>query len=98
MVGLFVIALIAIGLGLFYWLNKREEGRAARGESKLATWRLAVASVFGLLALFSGGCSLLFLGSMDGQYVDFPAILIIGGIPFLIAGLIVWLSLRRGNG
>ena len=93
-----LLVLALIGIGLFLWLKSREDKRSEKGEKRLSTWRLVVASVFGLLALFSGGCSLLFLGSMDGQYVDFPAILIIGGIPFAIAVLVLWLSLRRGNG
>lgn len=92
-----LLVFVLIGIGLFLWLRSREDKRASAGETRLATWRLVLASVFGLVALFSGGCSLLFLGSMDGIYVDFPAILIIGGIPFAIAAILTWLFLRRGT-
>ena len=78
----------------------REQARAEKGEPRLATWRILIASFFGLVVLFSGGCSLLFLpDALSGnQYIDPIAVLIIGGIPFAIACFIVWLSLRRGNG
>jgi uncharacterized membrane-anchored protein len=95
--GLFILLLLAIGAGLFFWLRSREGKRLAAGQSVLATWRLVLASVFGLVALFAGGCSLLFVpDALKGnQYVDPVAILIVGGIPFAVAALIVWLSLRR---
>ena len=98
--GLFILLMLAIGVGLFFWLRSREGKRQAAGQTSLATWRLVIASVFGLVALFAGGCSLLFVpDALKGnQYVDPVAILILGGIPFVIAALIVWLSLRRGNG
>ena len=55
---------------------------------------------FGLVALFAGGCALVFLpDTMRGaQYIDLTTVLIVGGIPFAVALFIVWLSLRRGNG
>lgn len=95
--GLFILLMLAIGVGLFFWLRSREGKRQAEGQSTLATWRLVLASVFGLIALFAGGCSLLFVpDALKGnQYIDPVAILVIGGIPFAIAALIVWLSLRR---
>ncbi len=95
--GLFFLLMLAIGAGLFFWLNSREGRRQASGQTPLATWRLVFASIFGLAALFAGGCSLLFVpDAMQGnQYVDPVAILILGGIPFAIAMFIVWLSLRR---
>lgn len=96
----FLLGLLVCGAILFFVLQRREQGRAQRGETRLATWRLLLAAVFGLVVLFSGGCSLLFLpDAISGnQYIDPVAVLIIGGIPFAVAGLIVWLSLRRGNG
>ncbi len=98
--GLFILLMLAIGTGSFFWLKSREGNRQASGQTSLATWRLVVASVFGLVALFAGGCSLLFLPDAvkGNQYVDPVAILVLGGIPFAIAAFIVWLSLRRGNG
>jgi hypothetical protein len=92
------LVVLLLGIGVFLWLKAREDKRAAKGETRLATWRLVVASVFGLIALFSGGCSLFFLPNVGNQYVDPAAILIVGGIPFAIAAFILWLSLRRGNG
>lgn len=97
MIVVFFLGLLVCGGILFYVLQRREQGRAEKGESRLAAWRLVIASVFGLVMLFAGGCSLLFLpDALSGnQYIDPVAVLIIGGIPFLVAGLIVWLSLRR---
>lgn len=95
-----LLVLALVGVGLFMWLLTRERKRAEGGQSRLATWRLVIAAVFGLVALFSGGCSLLFVpAAIKGdQYVDPAAILVIGGVPFVVAALILWLSLRRGNG
>jgi hypothetical protein len=83
---------------VFLWLRAREQKRADKGEPVLAAWRLAFAAFFGLVALFSGGCSLLFLAETTNgnHYVDLPAVLIIGGIPFAAAVLLTWLFLRRG--
>lgn len=96
----FFWSLSSLVFGLFLWLKSREQKRGEAGQSRLATWRLVFASVFGLVALFSGGCSLLFVPSaiQGDQYVDSAAILVLGGIPFAVAAFIVWLSLRRGNG
>lgn len=96
----FVALVIGLAAVLFLWLYRREQTRIGQGETSLPTWRLVVAAVFGLLAMFSGGCSLLFLPEAisGNQYVDPVAILVIGGIPFVLAALIVWLSLRRGKG
>lgn len=98
--GLFILVLILIGGGIYYWLASREKKRVEAGQKRLATWRLLLASVFALVALFSGGCSLLFVPSAirGDQYVDPAAVLVLGGVPFAVAALILWLSLRRGNG
>lgn len=95
----FLFIFLLVGLGFFLWLRSREDRRAEKGETRLATWRLMLATVFGLIALFAGGCSLLFLPEAitGNQYVDPAAILIIGGIPFAIAALLLWLCLRRGD-
>ncbi len=96
---LLLVGFLLLGVGLFYWLRERERKRGADGQSRLATWRLVFASIFGLVALFAGGCSLLFVPDaiQGNQYVDPIAILVIGGIPFALAALLLWLSLRRGN-
>src|SRR5437764_14546289 len=56
-----------------------------------------------LIMLFSGSCTLLFLGSFlletqgGENYVTAPVILILGGPPFLV-GLAIWLlALRAGR-
>lgn len=96
----FILGLVVCGAILFFVLQRREQGLADKGSPRLATWRIILATVFGLVALFAGGCSLVFLpDALSGnQYIDPVAVLIIGGIPFAIACFIVWLSLRRGNG
>lgn len=90
------IIIVAAGL-LWLFFEHREKARAAAGKSRLATWRLAIASLAVLIAIFSGGCSLVFLPEAvtGNQYIDPVAILIIGGIPFAIAVLIWWLCMRR---
>jgi uncharacterized membrane protein len=94
-----IFLVVAIGAGLFYWLNTREKKRVESGQSRLATWRLVLATLFGLVALFAGGCSLALIPSaMRGdQYVDSGAILVLGGVPFAVSAFIWWLSLRRGK-
>ena len=92
-----IIVLLAVGIGLFLWLRSREQGRAAAGQPRLATWRVLLAAFAALVMLFSGGCSLLFMPAAvrGDQYVGFSAILVMGGIPFAIALLVWWLSMRR---
>lgn len=94
-----VLPALLIGSGIFYWLSQREKRRVADGQPRLAPWRLVFAALFGLVALFSGGCSLFF--SLDAlksnPYVTFPAIMIVGGIPFVISIFLWWLSMRRGK-
>ena len=97
--GLLIICIfLLIGAGIFLWLNAREKTRAEKGEPRLAVWRLLLASVFGLVALFSGGCALFFLPSAikGDQYVDFTVVSILGGIPFAVAALFVWLLSADG--
>ncbi|MFO1034824.1 MAG: hypothetical protein U1E15_12400 [Hyphomicrobiales bacterium] len=94
---LYICIFLLIGAGIFIWLNAREKTRAEKGETRLAAWRLLLAAVFGLVALFSGGCSLLFLPSAfrGDQYADFAVIGVLGGIPFAVAALLIWLLLHR---
>jgi hypothetical protein len=67
---------------------------------RLPIWRVIVAVVFGLLAVFSGGCSLLFIPDVlrGNQYIDWSVVAVVGGVPFVISAVIVWLSLRAGKG
>ena len=99
MFGGFEFVFLFLGIGIFLWLMSREKKRAEKGESRLANWRLVLATIFAMVALFSGGCSLLFIpDAIKGtQYVDPAAVLIIGGVPFAIAVLLLWLSLKRRN-
>jgi hypothetical protein len=94
----FILLFLLLGVGLFLWLRSREQQRATTGKSRLATWRLALASLAALVTIFAGGCSLIFLpDALSGnRYIDPTAVLVIGGIPFAIAAFIWWLSLRRG--
>jgi hypothetical protein len=88
---------VVIGAACFAWLYSRENKLAASGESRLATWRLFLATLFGLIALFSGGCSLAFLPSAlrGDPYVPIMLVLVIGIFPCALAVLFWWLSLRR---
>jgi uncharacterized membrane protein YbhN (UPF0104 family) len=96
---LFLLAFLFLGVGIFYWLRERERKREAAGLPRLATWRLVFASAFALIALFSGGCSLLFVPDAvrGNQYIDPTAVLVIGGIPFAVAVVLLWLFLLRGK-
>jgi hypothetical protein len=93
------IVFLLLGVGFFLWRLSREKAIAAAGGTRIAGWRLVIASFMLLVLIFSGGCSLMFMpDAISGnQYVDPVAILVIGGIPFAIALLIFWLSLRRGT-
>ncbi len=94
------LVLILAGIGFFVWLNGREGKRQADGQPRLATWRLLLAALFGMTVLFSGGCSLIFVAdSLNGnQFVGPGIVFLLGGIPFLLACLFLWLCLRRGIG
>ncbi|NJM29663.1 MAG: hypothetical protein HC855_05795 [Rhizobiales bacterium] len=94
---LFILLFLLLGVGVFLFLRSREQQRAGKGQPVLATWRLALASFAALVLLFSGGCSLVFLPEAvtGNPYIDPMAILMIGGVPFAVALLIWWLSMRR---
>jgi hypothetical protein len=93
----FVLALLLFGVLLWALLDWRERRRATAGQPRHSPLRLVFAAAALLTLLFSGGCSLLFGFHADGQYVDWPAVLIIGGPPFVIGLLVFWLVMRRGN-
>ena len=97
--GGFEFVFLFLGIGIFLWLMSREKKRAEKGASRLPNWRLVFATLFALVALFSGGCSLLFVpDALRGtQYIDPAAVLIIGGVPFAISVLLLWFSLKRRN-
>lgn len=83
-------------VGVLWWLLERHERRrAADGKPRHSGGRLLLASAAILLALFAGGCSLLFGLNADGQYVNGATIAIIGGIPFLVGLLWSRVTLAR---
>jgi hypothetical protein len=85
----FVIIGPLLLIGVLWWLlNRHENRRAGEGKPRHSGLRLFFASAAILVALFTGGCSLFFLGNMDGSYVSLPAVAVIGGIPFV--GALLW--------
>jgi hypothetical protein len=65
--------------------------------------RIFFVVIAALIMLFSGGCTLLFLGSMlfessgQGNYVTWPVVLIFGGPPFVVGLAILLLALKAGR-
>jgi cyanate permease len=98
MPGSLILGLLALGALLWWLLDRHEKRRAAAGKARHSGLRLIFAAAALLVMLFSGGCSLLFLAHMDGAYVTLPAILVIGGPPFLAGLLVWWLAIRRKSG
>ena len=77
---------------------------AAPGQlAPLSGIRIFFVVVAVLIMLFSGGCTLLFLGSMlfasqgPDNYVTAPVVLIFGGPPFVIGLVILLLAIRAGR-
>jgi hypothetical protein len=98
----FTAAIVAvIAFAHFVLTVVREKRRAAGGRSRFGVFRMLLAAVAAGVAIFSGGCSLFFLANLSvsgpQQYLDWTVVLIVGGIPFAIAALIWWLSMRRGK-
>jgi uncharacterized membrane protein YdbT with pleckstrin-like domain len=92
---------IIVAAGLWWFLDSREKRRVNSGLPRHSALRLVVAVVFALVAIFSGGCSLAFLYSLSSgpqQYISVPAVLVIGGVPFVISAFIWWLCMRRNSG
>jgi hypothetical protein len=99
-IGLILVPLLAVA-ACWWLLNARETRRAASGLQRHSALRLIVIAIFGLAALFSGGCSLVLLAPLlqgPQQYLDVYAVTIVGGIPFAISALIWWLFMRRKAG
>lgn len=71
-------------------LDRHERRREANGLPRHSTLRLIFGAVALLTMLFSGGCGLLFLANMDGQYVTLGMVAMFALPPFVI-GLVVWL-------
>ena len=92
-----ILVLILLGVVLWWLLDRHEKRRLASGLPRHSGIRLAFGAAALLTMLFSGGCSLLFGLNADGQYVSWPAVLIVGGPPFLIAALVWWVAMRRST-
>jgi NO-binding membrane sensor protein with MHYT domain len=94
-----VLGFAAIVAAIWFVLNLRENGRAAKGLPRHSGIRLVFAAAALLVLIFTGGCALIFIpDAMKGtQYVGFDAIAVLAGIPFAVALLIFWLAMRRGS-
>ena len=93
---LMVLGLVALGAVLWWLFDRHEKRREAAGQPRHSALRLIFAAAALLTMLFSGGCGLLFLANMDGQYVTWQVVGLFAGPPFLIGLLVWWLSMRRG--
>lgn len=93
------VAFLVIGfsglLAVLYWLLARHEAReAAAGKPRRGGLAVFFAALAMMVMLFSGGCGLLFLANMDGQYVTWQAVAVLSLPPFA-AGLVIWFLARR---
>jgi protein-S-isoprenylcysteine O-methyltransferase Ste14 len=95
---LMILGLVALGAVLWVLLDRHERRRAAADKPRHSPLRLIFAAAALLTVLFSGGCGLLFLANMDGQYVTWQVIATLAGPPFIIGLLVWWLSMRRKAG
>jgi hypothetical protein len=99
--GIFPIGLLALFLMIFFLLDRHEKRREKAGQPRHSGPRLLIASLAMLTILFSGGCASLFFATMSGsqgQYIDWPVILIFAGPPFVIGVIVWWLAMRRPAG
>jgi uncharacterized membrane protein len=90
-IGLIVAAVI------YALLRYRENVLAGSGGQRLAGWRLILATFAAMVALFTGGCALMLLPQAATGHLaaNVRVVLLIGGLPFLIAVLVFWFSMRR---
>jgi uncharacterized membrane protein len=91
----FIAVGLVIAVGLFLFLRNREKRRAEAGQPALANWRLLLATVAAMVALFSGGCSLVFAGGFPNDSGVLHVVFLIGVLPCLVAIFVFWLSMRR---
>lgn len=91
-----VLGLLLLGAVLWVLLDRHEKRRLAAGLPRHSGLRLVFAAAALLTVLFSGGCGLIFLANMDGQYVTWQAVSVLAGPPLAIGAIVAWLSLRRG--
>ena len=95
---IFVLGLILLGVAIYTLLERNERRRVAVDKPRLSALRLIFGAAAGLLVLFSGGCSLLFLINQDGAYVTWETVTVLGLPPLAIGALVWWLAMRRGKG
>ena len=90
-----ILGLLALGAVLWWLLDRHEKRRVADGKPRHSTLRLIFGAAALLTMLFSGGCGLLFLANMDGQYVSWELITVLSLPPFLVGLAVWWLAMRR---
>ena len=98
MLFLFVVLLLLLVAAIYLILDRRERRRAAAGEPRLSALRLIFGATAALLMLFAGGCSLLFLMDLDGEYVTVGSVLFVGLQGLGVGALVWWLAMRRKPG
>ena len=89
--------LVLMGAALWWLLDRHEQRRVVNGKPRHSPLRLVFAAAALLVVLFAGGCSLLFLANMDGQYVTWEAVAGLGGVPLAVSLLAWWLAMRRNK-
>lgn len=92
-----IAGLLLLGAVLWFLLERHEARRAAGGKPRHSTLRLIFGAAALLTMLFSGGCGLLFVANMDGQYVNWEVVAILAGPPLLVGGAVWWLAMRRAR-
>lgn len=95
-----IVGPVLLGAVLWWLLSRHENRRAVAGLPRHSGLRLVFASAAILAALFTGGCSLFFLGNMDGSYVNLPTVAVAGGPAFVAAAAwsVVTMSRSRTTG
>jgi hypothetical protein len=89
-----IVGLGALGAILWLLLDRHERRREAAGQPRHSALRLIFGAAALLIMLFSGGCGLLFLANMDGQYVTWGVVAMFAVPPFVV-GAVVWLIAMR---
>ncbi|WP_373503072.1 hypothetical protein [Aestuariivirga sp.] len=92
-----IAGLLVLGGVLWFLLERHEARRAAAGLPRHSTLRLIFGAAALLTMLFSGGCGLLFLANMDGQYVNWQMVAILAGPPLAVGFFVWWLAMRRSR-
>jgi hypothetical protein len=97
MEGVLVLGLLFLWLVLWVMLIRHERRRAARGLPRHGAVRMLLAAAALLTIMFILGCALLVVTAhapLLGE-VDWSAVRLYVGTPFVVALIVVWLTLRR---